>query len=209
MDVNPYQCNGNFIPKPMKDQKTIKVEFKVKGMVCSRCIKVLNDELRKAGVGILNIDLGRVLIEFNPNKIRQSHIERVIQENDFEIIRNEETLLAEKTKRWVINYIWNTNMDQNLSEYILDKMQIRSYEKLSRNFSKAFGKTIERYCLLLKNERAKEMVEYGKVSLSEIADGLGYQNPSALSRQFKKETGMTLREYKKQDAFRRIPIDKI
>ncbi|MEX2565158.1 MAG: AraC family transcriptional regulator, partial [Cyclobacteriaceae bacterium] len=187
----------------------IKVEFKVKGMICSRCIKVLNNELRQAGAEILKIDLGRVLIEYNPNKISQSHIERIIQENDFELIINEETLLAEKTKRWVINYIWNTNLEQKLSEYILEKMQIRSYEKLSRNFSKAFEKTIERYCVLLKIERAKEMVEYGEVSLSEIAYGLGYQNLSGLSRQFKKETGMTLREYKKQDAVRRIPLDRI
>lgn len=157
----------------------------------------------------MEIDLGRMLIEYNPIEIHHSYIERVIQENDFELIKNKETLLAEKAKIWVINYIWNSNLDQKLSEYILEKMQIRSYEKLSRTFSKTFGKTIERYCMLLKIERAKEMVEYGEVSLGEIAYSLGYQNPSALSRQFKQETGMTLREYKKLDLSQRTPLDRI
>ncbi|SRR5690606_16711086 len=193
----------------MKDQNTLKVEYKVKGMICSRCIKVLHDELVKAGAKIMEIDLGRMLIEYNPIEIHHSYIERVIQENDFELIKNKETLLAEKAKIWVINYIWNSNLDQKLSEYILEKMQIRSYEKLSRTFSKTFGKTIERYCMLLKIERAKEMVEYGEVSLGEIAYSLGYQNPSALSRQFKQETGMTLREYKKLDLSQRTPLDRI
>lgn len=157
----------------------------------------------------MEIDLGRMLIEYNPIEIHHSYIERVIQENDFELIKNKETLLAEKAKIWVINYIWNSNLDQKLSEYILEKMQIRSYEKLSRTFSKTFGKTIERYCMLLKIERAKEMVEYGEVSLGEIAYSLGYQNPSALSRQFKQEMGMTLREYKKLDLSQRTPLDRI
>lgn len=193
----------------MKDQNTIKEEFRVKGMICTRCLKVLNDGLKQAGAEILKIDLGRVLIEYNPDKISQGLIEKVIQESDFELIRNRETLLAEKTKHWVITYIWNTNLEQNLSEYILDKMQIGSYEKLSRNFSKVFDKTIERYSMLLKIERVKELVEYGEVNLSEIAFKLGYQNLSALSRQFKKETGITLSEYHKFGVVNRIPLDRI
>ena len=192
----------------MKDQNRITEEFKVKGMICSRCLKVLNDELRQAGAEIVEIELGRVVITYTPDKICRSHIEQVIRENEFNIIWDRQTLLAEQTKRWVINYIWNTNLEQKLSTFIAEKMEV-NYESLSKNFSKVFGKTIERYGLLLKIERAKELVEYGEMNLSEIAYNLGYQNPSALSRQFKKETGMSLREYQKLGVTRRIPIDKI
>lgn len=177
-------------------------------MICSRCLKVLNDELRRAGAEILEIELGRVVINYSSQKISRSHIERVIRENEFSLIWDKETLLAEQTKRWVINYIWNTNLEQKLSGFLVDKMQA-NYGSLSRNFSRVFGKTIERYSLLLKIERAKELVEYGGMNLSEIAYSLGYQNPSALSKQFKKETGMSLREYPKLGITRRIPLDKI
>lgn len=192
----------------MKDQNRITEEFRVKGMICSRCLKVLNDELRRAGAEILEIELGRVVINYSSQKISRSHIERVIRENEFSLIWDKETLLAEQTKRWVINYIWNTNLEQKLSGFLVDKMQA-NYGSLSRNFSRVFGKTIERYSLLLKIERAKELVEYGGMNLSEIAYSLGYQNPSALSKQFKKETGMSLREYPKLGITRRIPLDKI
>ncbi|HBF20446.1 MAG TPA: hypothetical protein DDW81_10135 [Cryomorphaceae bacterium] len=63
--------------------------------------------------------------------------------------------------------------------------------------------------MLLKIERDNDLVEYGGMILSEIAYSLGYQNPSALSKQFKKETGMSLREYQKLGITRRIPLDKI
>ena len=177
-------------------------------MICSRCLKVLNDELRQAGAEILEIELGRIVIKYSSQKISRSHIERVIRENEFSLIWDKETLLAEQTKRWVINYIWNTNLEQKLSGFLVDKMQA-NYGSLSRNFSRVFGKTIERYSLLLKIERAKELVEYGGMNLSEIAYSLGYQNPSALSKQFKKEAGMSLREYQKLGITRRIPLDKI
>ncbi len=192
----------------MKDAQTIVEEFKVKGMICSRCLKVLNDELRKTGAEILKMELGRVVIKYAPGKISHSHIETVISENEFSIIWDKHTQLAERTKRWVINYIWNTGLEQKLSEFLAEKMQV-SYEVLSRNFSKVFGSTIKRYSLLLKIERSKELVDYGEMNLSEISYSLGYQNPSALSRQFKKETGMTLQEYHKLGVSKRKPLDRI
>lgn len=196
------------LTESMKNQNRITEEFKVKGMICSRCLKVLNDELIQAGAEIMEIELGRVVINYDPQKTSRSHIERVIRENEFSLIWDSETLLAEQIKCWVINYTWNTNIEQTLSGYLAEKMQA-NYGSLSRNFSKVFGKTIERYSLLLKIEKAKELVEYGEMNLSEIAYSLGYQNPSALSRQFKKETGTSLREYQKLGITRRIPLDKI
>ena len=80
---------------------------------------------------------------------------------------------------------------------------------MSRIFSKTFGKSIERYSILLKIERAKELIENDKLSFSEISYELGYQNPSGLSRLFKKESGMTLKEYKSLGESRRVPIDRI
>jgi AraC-like DNA-binding protein len=53
------------------------------------------------------------------------------------------------------------------------------------------------------------LIENGELSFSETAYAMGYQNLSALSRQFKRETGMTLKEYKNLDKGMRIPIDKI
>lgn len=183
-------------------------KFKIKGMICSRCLKVLNNELRETGAEVLDIQLGEVTIKYNPNKINHSMITKIIHENEFEIIWNEDNVLAEQTKRWIINYIWNTDLKENLSEFLVEKLN-KNYTYLSKNFSNVYGKTIERYCLKLKIERVKEFIENERLSFSEIAFRIGYQNASALSKQFKKETGMTMKDYKNLDAGKRIPIDKI
>ena len=192
----------------MKNSNSVTEEFKIKGMICSRCLKVLNNEFRATGAEVVEIQLGKVVINYNPDKISRSLIDKIIRENEFEILWDKESILAEQTKRWVINYIWNTNHDETLSDYLVKKIN-KNYDLLSKNFSKMFGKTIERYSILLKMERTKELIENGELSFSEIAYALGYQNPSALSRQFKRETGMTLKEYKSLGVSRRVPIDKI
>lgn len=177
-------------------------------MICSRCLKVLNTELKATGAEVVEIQLGKIVIRYNPDKIDKSLIKQIIQVNEFEIIWDKESILAERTKRWVINYLWNTDQHEKLSDYLAKKLN-SNYDSLSKTFSKTFGKTIERYSILLKVERTKELIENGEWSFSEIAYAMGYQNPSALSRQFKLETGMTMKEYKNLGISKRIPIDKI
>ncbi|MEO6904063.1 MAG: hypothetical protein ABI315_13090 [Bacteroidia bacterium] len=85
-------------------------EFKIKGMICSCCLKILNNELRATGAEVIEMQLGKITVRYNPEKISLSLINKIIEENEFEIIWDNETILAEQTKRWVINYVWNTDL---------------------------------------------------------------------------------------------------
>jgi hypothetical protein len=51
-----------------------------------------------------------------PNKISRSLIEKIIHDNEFEILWGKESILAERTKRWIINFLWNTNREEILSD---------------------------------------------------------------------------------------------
>ena len=53
------------------------------------------------------------------------------------------------------------------------------------------------YLINQKIERVKELLFYDELSLSEIADKLGYSSVAHLSAQFKKVTGLTPSELKK------------
>jgi len=192
----------------MKKDNYITEEFRIKGMICSRCLKVLSIELKATGAKVTDIELGRVVVEYDPIKIDRSVISRIIYTNEFEIIVDKETLLAEQTKRWIINFVWSTDLTENLSDYLVEKLGV-SYQKLSKNFSKIVGKTLERHAITIKVERIKEYLELDQMNISEIAFMLGYQNVSALSRQFKKETGMTLTEYRASGKSDRTPLDRI
>ena len=192
----------------LKKDTLITEEFRLKGMICSRCMKVLGIELKATGAKVNDMELGRVVVQYDPIKIERSAIARIIRQNDFEIVVDKETLLAEQTKRWIINFVWSTDLGINLSDYLADKLGI-SYQKLSKNFSKVVGKTLERYAASVKVERIKECLDLDQLTASEIAFSLGYQNVSALSRQFKKETGMTLTEYRSSGNRARIPLNMI
>lgn len=57
------------------------------------------------------------------------------------------------------------------------------------SFKKAFGKTPHQYINRLKLAKAKELVQYGGLSVSEISDLLGFSDQSVFSKVFKKAYG--------------------
>lgn len=183
-------------------------EFNVKGMLCSRCLKVLSIEFKEIDVKIIDIALGKIVLRYNPEKVSNSKIEEIIKNNEFEIIVNSEDIRADQVKRLIVEYVWSSDFQLKLSEYITKRIDL-NYDSLSKLFSKTFNKTIRQYSILLKVERAKELIENDELNFSDIAYKLGYQNPSALSRQFKNVTGMNLSEYKDQKISKRIPLDRI
>jgi AraC-like DNA-binding protein len=69
--------------------------------------------------------------------------------------------------------------------------------------------TIEHFVILHKIERAKELLIYNELTLTEIAYHLHYSSVSHLSNQFKKVTGLTPSFFKKMQRRRRINLDDI
>jgi YesN/AraC family two-component response regulator len=96
----------------------------------------------------------------------------------------------------------------NYSEYIESHLN-RDYTYLSGLFSEVEGTTIEKYIIHQKIERVKELLVYGELNLSEIADQMGYSNVAYLSNQFKKVTGLTPSHFKQVKENKRKPLDQI
>lgn len=67
---------------------------------------------------------------------------------------------------------------------------------LSDLFKKYEGQTIQQYILKKKIRLAQNMLMYSDYSYSKIAAYLGFASQSHMGTQFKKVTGMTLREYR-------------
>ena len=79
---------------------------------------------------------------------------------------------------------------------ILVKNMLYEYTYLSSSFSAVEGRTIENFFIEQRIEKAKELLSYGQMTLSEIAYELDYSNTAYLSTQFKKITGITPSCYK-------------
>ena len=57
-------------------------------------------------------------------------------------------------------------------------------------------------------EFAKELLSYGEMTISEVADRAGYSSVAHLSRQFKTQTGMTPSQFQKLRP-ERIPLNEV
>ena len=131
-----------------------------------------------------------------------------LQEYGFELLEDKRVRTVEKIKTTVLELIRTSSLDLkvNFSNYLAEKLH-RDYNGLSTLFSSLEGMTIEQYTIRQKIERAKELLAYDELSLSQIADELHYSSVAHLSNQFKKITGMTPSQFKQLAHKNRQPLD--
>ena len=84
----------------------------------------------------------------------------------------------------------------NYSDFISEKLGY-DYTYLSNLFSEVKGIDIQHFIINHKIERAKELILYDELNLTEIAYRLHYSSVAHLSNQFKKVTGQCPSFYKK------------
>lgn len=181
-------------------------------MVCPRCIKVVREEIEKLGIKIQSIILGEVEVEQLKEALPLEKISKILKENGFELIEDEKAKIIERIKTEIISVIQKYNEinleTTNFSKFLNEKLSL-DYHYISSLFSKTEGITIEHYIILQKIEKAKELLKYGELTLSEISYQLGYSSVQHLSRQFKNSTGMTASQFKNDQTNLRKTLDTI
>ena len=177
-------------------------------MVCSRCIKVVREELERAGLDVRSISLGEVVVA---GRVLQ-RVKSALEQNGFELIEDQRIKTIEKIKLAVLKLVRSEALEIEFkgkySEYISREIG-QSYNSLSALFSSSESITIEHYIILQKIERVKELLKYGELTLNEISYRLGYSSVQHLSTQFKKVTGLTPSLFKNMVENRRQPLDKV
>lgn len=180
-------------------------------MVCDRCVMVIETALTALGVQVENVQLGKAEVIRTDEKPTLKEIEKELDRFNFGLITDGNTETAEAVKIALIELLDSGKLeydDISLSDYLAKKLT-KNYSSVSRIFSKQEEITVEKYFIRLKIEKAKELVEYNKLSFSEIAYMLGYKNLQHLSRQFQQQTGMSMSEYQKLQNPERKSLDQI
>ena len=183
----------------------------IKNMVCPRCIKVVSEELTKLSFEVASIQLGQVVINKTISVNDIKNIKEALSLNGFELLDDKKSKTIEAIKIVIIDGIREgifSEMNINISQYISNQLHME-YTQLSSLFSSVEGKSIERYVILQKTERIKELISYNELNIKEISILLGYSSLQALSSQFKKETGLSPTEFKKLSNSPRKSLDKI
>lgn len=179
-------------------------------MVCNRCITIVGTVIKQVGLTPIRIVLGEVEVAGQISKAQISQINAELSSHGFEVIDNAQVRLIEKIKNVILQEIYSSDDKRkvNYSVLISDKLH-KEYTYLSNLFSEKEGVTIEKYIILQKIERVKELLVYDELSLSQIADELGYSSVAHLSGQFKKITGFTPGYFKSLKSKKRVAIDEV
>ncbi len=186
------------------------MDIHIKNMVCNRCIMVVGQIIKNAGVDDAEVQIGKVIVKNDVQEKQLKTLEKDLNWAGFEIIRSHTLQVVEQIKAFAINYVYKNTGDkkQNFSMLLSSEMNL-DYNYLSSLFSSVENTTIEHYLIGLRIERVKELLVYDEKTLGEIAWEVGYSSVAHLSGQFKRITGFTPSHFKKLKEQKRKSIDNV
>lgn len=175
------------------------MDLYIKNMVCDRCITAVNNVLTRMDLHPVSVSLGEAtLSEASLTTEKLEQLRHSLETIGFELLDDRKSRILEKIRSTIIRLVHHSDELPRLkySEIIASETGM-DYPYLSRFFSESEGMTIEQYILRQKVERVKEFIGYNELTLSEIAERMGYSSVAHLSSQFRKVTGTTPSQYKK------------
>ena len=170
----------------------------------------VESELKKFGLHPTAVALGEAEIAEDISEAEKESLEEVLNRLGFELINDKKSRLIEQIKTLVVDVVFHQSepLRINLSAYLAEKLRYE-YSYLSNLFSEGQGITIEQYFIAQRIEKVKELLVYNELSLSQIADHMGYSSVSHLSKQFKKVTGLRPTQFKNLKGNKRRPLDEL
>ena len=171
----------------------------IKFMVSFRCKMVVEEALENVGINYKRVELGKV--DLQNNNIAAEKYERlkaILLQEGLLLLTDKKSILIERVKNLVVEMVHYSDDPPvtNMSVYISEKLDY-DYTYIANLFSSVTGMTIAHYILRHKIEKAKELISYNELNLTEISDKLHYRSVSYFSHQFKKVTGVTPAWFKK------------
>jgi AraC-like DNA-binding protein len=182
----------------------------IKYMVSLRCKMMVKEELKKLGIKYMTVDLGVVEIFEDIEETQFNELRVNLHRSGLQLLDDKRSILIEKIKNLIVEMIHYSDElpDVNYSDYISEKLGY-DYTYLANIFSEVKGTTIQQFIIMHKIEKAKELLIYDELNLTEIAYKLQYSSVAHLSNQFKKITGLTPSFYKSLKEKRKANLEDL
>jgi AraC-like DNA-binding protein len=179
-------------------------------MVSERCKMLVKAELKSRGYHHIVVALGEVELMEDLSIAQREELNAALQLSGLELMDDKRAILIEKVQHVIIEMVHHSEElpKVNYSDYIAEKLGY-DYTYLSNIFSAVKGITIQQYIIMHKIERAKELLMYEDLNLTEISYRLHYSSVAHLSNQFKKVTGLTPSQFKQLKNRDRSPLEAL
>lgn len=185
-------------------------QLHIKHMISQRCILQVKEVLSEVHLVPKEITLGTVVLQANISDALREQIRASLLKSGLELMEDKKAILVERIKTVVIEQVHNCSEAPrtNFSNLLSERLQY-DYGYLANVFSEVTGITIEHFMIVHKIERAKELIVYEELNLTQIAEALHYSSLAHLSNQFKSVTGMTPSFFRKLKQKSRIALEKV
>ncbi|MCQ2146261.1 MAG: helix-turn-helix domain-containing protein [Bacteroidales bacterium] len=180
----------------------------IRNMVCPRCVKAVKGLLDDLGIEFEDVVLGHATIKSPLSPEMLSRLREALEREGFELLDDLQSSEVENIRLSIIEWARMDGDRPALSEYLQNRC-MKEYSSVSKLFSQMKSITVERYAMLQRIEYAKELISYGDKSISEISWSLGFSSPAHFSNQFKKETGISPKQFRQMHSKDRQFIDSI
>lgn len=179
-------------------------------MVSNRCKMAVKEVLKEMRLHFIVVDLGEVEIMEDLSQEQLEQMKLALHTSGLELMDDRRAVLIEKIINVITEMIHYSDEapKTNYSDYISEKLN-HDYTYLSNVFSEVKGITIQQFIITHKIEKAKELLFYGELNLTEIAFRLHYSSVAHLSNQFKKITGLSPSTFKLLKGQKRSNIEEI
>jgi len=170
----------------------------------------VKEVLTRFGLHFIVVDLGEVEIMENISADQREQLKIALLISGLELMDDKRAVLIEKIINVITEMIhYSDELPKvNYSDFISQKLNY-DYNYLSNLFSEVKGITLQQFIIVHKIERAKELLLYDELSLTEISYKLRYSSVAHLSNQFKKVTGLSPSHFKQLKDKKRSPIEEI
>ena len=174
------------------------VKLYIKNMLTARCKMLVESILEVEGIPYLNVEMGEIEFAEQLTPENFDTLKECLAFYGMPLIGDHKLILVERIKAIVVEMVHSIYHfpDTKYSVYISKKLN-HNYTYLANLFSEVKGITLERFIILHKIEKVKQLILYGELSLSEIAHQLKYSSAAHLSFQFKQITGIAPSHFKK------------
>ena len=182
----------------------------IRNMVCDRCRAAVARILDTQGLPVQRIELGEVELLREVLDGEREALRVALQAEGFDLVDDREAVIIARIKAAIVKLVHHDGEVRGrvkLGDHLAGLL-LKEYSGLSALFTQVEGITIEQYFLLQRLERVKELIKYGELTMSEIADRAGFSSVAHLSTQFKKLTGMTPTAFKELGGAR-LPLDHV
>lgn len=185
------------------------MKLTVRNMVCDRCKAAVKRVFAAHGFPVHHLELGEVELDREPGQAELKALGDALRAEGFDVVGDRDATTIARIKAAIVKLVHHdgTAGRVKLSEHLSGALY-KEYSGMSSLFTQVEGITIEQYFLLQRMERVKELIKYGELTLSEIADRTGFSSVAHLSAQFKKLTGMTPTAFKAL-GIGRTPLDRV